>query len=101
VEYGGARGLDDVGGGGEVGLAGRVGDDGSALCLKRFGFRVDLERGGFGDGSDAGGDPGLLLASHVVQPIALVAARIQRPYDFAPWRGRGPRFAVRERVTYT
>ena len=49
-------GLDDVVGRREVGLAGAEADDRAALGLERLGLRVDLERGGLGDGADPLGD---------------------------------------------
>ena len=47
---GGDGGLDDVVGGGEVGLAGAEPDDGAAGGLQGLGLGVDDEGGGRGDG---------------------------------------------------
>src|SRR5690606_21166450 len=53
---GGHRGLDDVVGSGEVGLARTEPDDRAARRLERLGLGVDGQRGGFGYRGDALGD---------------------------------------------
>jgi hypothetical protein len=54
---GGHGRLDDVVGGGEVGLAGAEADDVLPGGLERLGLGVDGQGGRLGDGGDAAGDP--------------------------------------------
>jgi hypothetical protein len=60
---GGHGRLDDVVGGGEVGLAGAEADHVLAGRLERLGLGVDDQGGRLGDGGDAAGDPWHLDAS--------------------------------------
>ena len=56
VLRGGDGGLNDVVGGGEVGLSGAEADDGAAGGLEGLGLGVDGQSGGGGDGGQAGGN---------------------------------------------
>ncbi len=64
VVRGRERGLDDVLGRREVGLARRVRDDRAPLGLERLRPGVDLERRGLGDGGDTGGEAGVFGHPH-------------------------------------
>ena len=93
VAAGRDRGLDDVVGGREVGLAGAEADDGAAGGLERLGLRVDGEGRGLGDRADPAGDAGC-ARGHGCPSVALLVPSRSGPNRLRHWVTLGPVAAV-------